>query len=145
MYFQKRLLENVINDISEHHFKERSSDKENSDGSEEQARTAEAEKNSGILVIDSTCCLADIAYPKDLELCDKARKWNENIFDYLYETQEIFIDSEVKLRTFREVVHSRFLKLNKRRKKLARKIYGKESDFSSTTLIGTLGISRLIT
>lgn len=37
--------------------------------------------NKGTLIIDATCAPADIAYPTDLELCDKARSWTERIID----------------------------------------------------------------
>ena len=41
---------------------------EASEGSDEEANPA----NKGTLIIDATCAPADIAYPTDLDLCDKA-------------------------------------------------------------------------
>ena len=38
------------------------------EGSDEEANPA----NKGTLIIDATCAPADIAYPTDLDLCDKA-------------------------------------------------------------------------
>ena len=40
--------------------------------------------NRGTLIIDASCAPADIAYPTDLELCDRARRWVEIILDHYW-------------------------------------------------------------
>lgn len=78
--------------------------------------------NRGTLIIDATCTPADIAYPTDLELCDKARRWLERIIDhYHFEYGSINADG-TKVRTYREEARLEFLIINKRRKKGSEKI-----------------------
>ncbi len=43
-------------------------------------------KNQGKLIIDATSAPADISYPTDLNLLNKARIKTEKIIDILYET-----------------------------------------------------------
>ena len=78
--------------------------------------------NKGTLIIDATCTPADIAYPTDLELCDKARRWTEVILDHYWGLYGSVNGKNEKPRTYREVARRRFLKLNKRRRKSAKKI-----------------------
>ena len=55
---------------------------EASEGSGNEGSDEEADPtNKGTLIIDATCAPADIAYPTDLDLCDKARRWTETIID----------------------------------------------------------------
>lgn len=51
--------------------------KKDSDGKNESS-------NSGKLIIDATCAPADISYPTDLGLLNKARVHTEKIIDILY-------------------------------------------------------------
>ena len=90
-------------------------------------RIPEMPPNIGTLIIDATCAPADIAFPTDLELCDKARKWTEVIFDHLWLQHGSLNDKKTKPKTYRNKAHQRFLKLNKRRKMSAKKIR-KEGD-----------------
>ena len=126
VYFRKRLPQEVMNDINEHHFKDRAggsgSGTETIEKAEVSSKSATEPNNSGTLIIDATCTPADIAYPTDLELCDKAREWTEDIFDYLYIMQGNFNGTTIKPRTYRETARHRFLLLNKRSKKSAKKI-----------------------
>ena len=79
-------------------------------------------RNEGTLVIDASCVPADIAYPTDLELCDKARKWTEVILDHYWVLYGSVNGKREKPRTYRGVARQRFLRLNKRKKKSAKKI-----------------------
>lgn len=83
---------------------------------------ADGHENSGTLIIDATCAPADIAYPTDFELCDKARRWTENILDHLWKEHGPIAEDGTKPRTYRQMARKRFLGLNKRRKKSAKKI-----------------------
>lgn len=125
VYFRKRFPEDVMNDINEHHFKDRAGGggSGSSDCDEDDSETeSDDPKNSGTLIIDATCAPADIAYPTDLELADKARGWTEDIFDYLYLTQGNYTEDGIKPRTYREVARHRFLNLNKRSKKSQKQV-----------------------
>ena len=142
--FRKRLPEDVMNRIIERMFivkaKDNQPDEDNdshhddnndddtggqdggsSSGGESDSQSTEKTVNKGTLIIDATCTPADIAFPTDLELCDKARRWTETILDHYW---KIFgsADSEKKPRTYREVARRRYLALAKRRRKSGEKI-----------------------
>ena len=127
VYFRKRLTKEIMDRIIEKMFikeadnndKPSSGDDNNTDSSGGES-TAETE-NNGTLVIDATCAPADIAYPTDLELCDKARVWTEKIVDVLYKEYGPLYRN-IKPRTYRKEARNRFLALNKRRKKPQSKI-----------------------
>ena len=118
--FRKRINGKMMEEISEKMFlvdeEENSTDDDDppsgsgsgaSDHSENEQ--GNAHPNSGTLIIDASCAPADIAYPTDLELCDKARK--------------------------------RFLSLNNRRKKSAKKIW-KEIRYQLNCIRRNLGYVR---
>lgn len=129
--FRKRLPEETISMIIEKMFIEKADDDDpfgtggggGSEGTPSPKGGKEGEKpNRGTLIIDATCAPADIAYPTDLELCDKARKWTEVILDHFWVTYGSVNGRLGKPRTYREVARRRFLRLTKRRKKNAKKI-----------------------
>ena len=136
VYFRKRLSDKVMSDINEKIFLKKSEedddDKDNhndgvgggSDGDQESGCTKENEtpSNSGTVIIDATCTPADIAFPTDLELCDKARRWTEVIIDTYWAKYGSLDGKTSKPRTYREKARKRFLNINKRRKKSAKKI-----------------------
>ncbi len=76
--FRKRLTAEMIEEISETMFLVEdddgtppgSGDTPSGAGNE----TEGGHGNSGTLIIEASCVLADIAYPTDLELCDSTRK-----------------------------------------------------------------------
>ena len=127
--FRKRLPEETMCRIIEKMFIKADDDKKDKGGhsgggSSETAGSQKPAKpkNSGTLIIDATCAPADIAYPTDLELCDRARRWTEIILDHYWSLFGPLSDPKAKPRTYREVARRRFLKLNKRRRKSAKKI-----------------------
>ena len=127
--FRKRLPEDTMCRIIEKMFIKTDDDKndngDNTDaGNSETAENQESTEpqNSGTLIIDATCTPADIAYPTDLELCDRARRWTETILDHYWSRYGSLSDSKTKPRTYRIVARRRFLNLNKRRRKSAKKI-----------------------
>ena len=56
-------------------------------------------ENKGTLMIDASCAPADIAYPTDLELCDKARRWTEVLLDHYWKECGAVEGNENKPRT----------------------------------------------
>jgi len=129
--FRKRLPEETISRIIEKMFIDKADDDDHSNtggsgGSEGTHSTKSGDgtetENRGTLIIDATCAPADISYPTDLELSDKARKWTEVILDHFWLTYGAVNGRKEKPRTYREVARRRFLKLNKRKKKTAKKI-----------------------
>lgn len=131
--FRKRFTEEMMNEISEKMFlvdeelpdddndrmppgggADMPPDGEDMDGS--------GSGNKGTLMIDASCTPADIAYPTDLELCDKARKWTETILDHYWKEYGAADENGDKPRTYRKTARRRFLNLNKRRRKSPKKI-----------------------
>ena len=141
--FRKRLPEDVMNRIIERMFIEKAKNNQSDDGDDDRndddndaaggqdggsssggesaSQSTGKTVNKGTLIIDATCTPADIAFPTDLELCDKARTWTEIILDHYW---KLFgsSDGEKKPRTYREVARRRYLTLAKRRRKSAKKI-----------------------
>ena len=122
--FRKRFPEEVMSRIIERSFIE-SAKKDNEDESDDDddrsspgsgggtgAGSKEPE-NKGTLIIDATCAPTDIAFPTDLELCDKARRWTETILDRYWILLGSLNERNEKPRTYRETARRRFLKLNK--------------------------------
>lgn len=128
--FRKRFPEEAMNRIIEKMFIAEADDNNHPDNnsgtggssSNDAEKTSETETNQGTLIIDASCAPADIAYPTDLELCDKARKWTEVILDHFWLLYGSVNGKSEKPRTYREVARARFLKLNKRRRKSIKKI-----------------------
>lgn len=128
--FRKRLTAEMMEEISEMMFLG-----EEDDGNDDQTppgggspspdsedETEDGNGNSGTLIIDASCTPADIAYPTDLELCDKARRWTEGILDHYWAECGPAGESRTKPRTYRKTARLRFLNLNKRKRKSAQKI-----------------------
>lgn len=130
VHFRKRLSGETMERIIENMFlKETFEEQEDEskpppDSTTKNANDTDSKiKNQGTLIVDATCVPADVAYPTDLELCDKARQWLERIFDRLWLTYGIIPDKYPKKpRTYRKTARYRFLKINKRRRKLVKKI-----------------------
>lgn len=127
--FRKRFPEEAMNRIIEKMFIRKAEDKDPPEGGSSSGGTAAddpkegSEKpNRGTLIIDASCAPADIAYPTDLELCDRARRWAETILDHYWSLYGPANGNKHKPRTYREVARRRFLKLNKRRRRSVKKI-----------------------
>lgn len=129
--FRKRLTAEMIEEISETMFLVDEEDDDDDDRtppggggtpSSTENETEDGHGNSGTLIIDASCAPADIAYPTDLELCDRARRWTESILDHYWKECGAADGNGNKPRTYRKTARRRFLKLNKRRRKSAKKI-----------------------
>ena len=130
VHFRKRLTEEVMNEITSCMFLENDDNDDKNGGSasgggggtiQDAGSDGDAE-NNGTLIIDATCTPADIAFPTDLELCDKARRWTEVILDHYWSLYGALEEGNTKPRTYRETARRRFLTLNKRRRKSKKKI-----------------------
>lgn len=70
-------------------------------------------ENKGTLILDATCCPADIAYPTDIGLLNQSREISEEIIDILYET--VKSQFEYKPRTYRNKARKEYLAYTKKR------------------------------
>jgi hypothetical protein len=70
--------------------------------------------NRGKLIVDATCAPADISYPTDLGLLNKARVHTEKILDILY--KQIKEKNTKKPRTYRNLARKNYLAVAKQRR-----------------------------
>ena len=73
--------------------------------------------NSGTLILDATCCPADIAYPQDIDLLNQAREKAEKTVDELCE-----VTGQKKPRMYRKRARKDYLRLSKSKKRSAKAI-----------------------
>ena len=73
--------------------------------------------NSGTLLMDATCCPADVAFPQDFQLLNKAREKLETLIDTICEVNRLH-----KPRMRREQARRDYLRLSKSKKRSAKVI-----------------------
>ncbi|MCG8484461.1 MAG: IS5 family transposase [Clostridia bacterium] len=129
-HFRKRLGKNIINEVNEmialeatasHEEDEEDNDDStpNKENSDKKAETAETPKNKGKLLLDATCTPADIHYPTDLGLLNKAREDLESMIDTLHVAD---VGKRKKPRTYREKARKQYLSVVKQRRPRKKKI-----------------------
>lgn len=112
MAFRKRFSEEDIAAILEASIPQpEKAEEEGNDGDEGEP------PNSGTLVLDATCCPADIAYPQDVNLLNQAREKLEKTVDEICENT-----GENKPRMYRRRARRDFLRLSKSKKRSAKAI-----------------------
>lgn len=106
-HFRKRFNAQDIKDIDEllH-----SATREKSDVSDDDSDDDQPPSNKGSIIVDASCVPADIHYPTDLGLLNKAREKTEDIIDILWSNRSN-IDEKVKPRTYREAGRKSFLSI----------------------------------
>ena len=79
------------------------------------AEVAEAEdsENQGKLLIDATVAVADIRYPRDVDILNEAREKSERIIDGLHEGLK---GKDRKVRTYRQVARGKYLWIAKQKR-----------------------------
>lgn len=103
--FRKRLTRDMVAEINETIALKRKSGKKppkNDDDSD----GGGSSQNKGKLLIDASCAPADITFPTDLKLLNKAREKSEEIIDILHEPH---IGIRKKPRTYRRQARKNFL------------------------------------
>lgn len=83
----------------------------------EQSDDDDDRPNSGTLVLDATCCPADITYPQDVNLLNQAREKLEQTVDEICETT-----GQRKPRMYRQRARRDYLRLSKSKKRSAKAI-----------------------
>ena len=76
--------------------------------------------NKGTMILDGTCCPADIHYPTDIGLLNHAREIAEKVIDVLYLHNKDKIRE--KPRTYRELARQEYLSYTKKRKHSSKEI-----------------------
>ena len=93
-----------------------STPKEDQDDHDDQNGGGSGE-NKGTLIMDATCCPADISYPQDFQLLNEAREKLEHIVDVYCEAHKL-----KKPRMRRRAARRDYLTLSKSKKRTAKKI-----------------------
>ena len=105
-HFRKRFNAQEIKDIDELlHATTRKKQEAPDDNSDD-----DPPSNKGAIIVDASCVPADIHYPTDLGLLNKAREKTEQIIDILWENRTN-IDDKEKPRTYREKGRKSFLSI----------------------------------
>ena len=123
VHFRKRLGENVLSEINDaivqKALKEIEKQKRKDDKSDDD--NEEPPSHKGKLLIDATCTPADIAYPTDLGLLNKAREKTEGIIDTLHKPLR---GIKKKPRTYRCKARKLYLSVSKKKSPGRKKIRG---------------------
>ena len=127
-HFRQRFSVQDIKDIDELlHLATREVDDDSDDNSDDNSDN-DPPQNKGSLIVDATCVPADIHYPTDLGLLNKAREKTEAIIDILW-SHRSNTEQKTKPRTYREDGRKSFLSvvLKKRvSKKKRREVINKQ-------------------
>ena len=119
-HFRKRISKEMMQRINALTFaQEAVASMDNADEADEQEEGIEeasslAPTNRGTLILDATCCPADIHYPTDVGLLNHARELLEKMIDILHPfAKEVYPE---KPRTYRQVARKAYLGYTKKRK-----------------------------
>ena len=117
-HFRKRISADMIRKINDAVFcresLEQSDNAEDSTDDEEPEQSPSiATTNRGTLILDATCCPADIHYPTDIGLVNHARELVEQMVDMLYSVAPGSFG--VKPRMYRQVARKKYLAYSKKR------------------------------
>jgi len=132
VHFRKRISKEMLGKVNEAiHKKTRSKDDDDE----------EPPNNKGKLLIDATCAPADITFPTDLKLLNKAREKTEQIIDILHKPYK---GKKKKPRTYRRKARKDFLSVakakalskNKRRKAIRKQLGYVERNLKAITKLG---------
>ena len=114
VHFRQRISPNLINNVNERMVEKiRSITPVKTEKKKDSAAKNES-PNRGKLIIDATCAPADISYPTDLGLLNRARVHTEKIIDILYKQLKCQIPK--KPRTYRNLARKDYLLIAKQRR-----------------------------
>ena len=125
-HFRKRFNKNTLAEINESivckafRSDDKSQDKSSTDNNNDKP------SNKGKLIVDATCTPADVAYPTDLNLLNKAREKTEAIIDTMHAS---LVGQTTKPRTYRQKARKDYLAVAKQKRpgcKKVRKAIGKQ-------------------
>lgn len=113
VHFRKRFTIDELNRINEAIVLAEDTMSKQSKSDNDDDDDTDTKQNKGKLVVDATCAPADIHYPTDAGLLNKAREKSEEIIDVLFEPLK---GSQRKPRTYRLKARKLFLNFAKRKK-----------------------------
>ena len=113
VHFRKRITRETIgkvNDLVADKAKSPEAESSDKDDNDKPKGDGTPPGNRGKLLVDATCGPADITFPTDLKLLNKAREKSEEIIDILHEP---YIGIRPKPRTYRKKARKNFLSIAK--------------------------------
>jgi transposase, IS5 family len=114
VHFRQRISPNLINKVNERMVEKMRSITPIKPEKKKDSDTKNESPNRGKLIIDATCAPADITYPTDLGLLNKARVHTEKILDILY--KQIKEKNHKKPRTYRNLARKDYLAVAKQKR-----------------------------
>ena len=114
VHFRQRISAKLINKVNEKMVKKM---RETTSVKTEKKKDSDAKNelsNQGKLIIDATCTPADISYPTDLGLLNRARVHTEKIIDILYKSLKVKIKN--KPTTYRKIARKDYLAVAKQKR-----------------------------
>ena len=114
VHFRQRISSNLINKVNERMVEKMREITERQTRKKKDSDAQNESPNRGKLIIDATCAPADISYPTDLGLLNRARVHTEKILDILY--KQIKEKTHKKPRTYRNLARKDYLAVAKQRR-----------------------------
>ena len=115
VHFRTRISVNLVNKVNQVMVKKmRETATEPSAENSLESEEVSERKNRGKLIADATCTPADITYPTDLKILNKAREQTEKIIDILHKSRQD--KSKKKPRTYRKIARKDYLEVAKQRR-----------------------------
>jgi transposase, IS5 family len=114
VHFRQRISPNLINKVNERLVEKMREITPVKPEKKKDSEEKNESSNRGKLIIDATCAPADITYPTDLGLLNRARVHTEKIIDILY--KQIKEKTTKKPRTYRNLAKKDYLAVAKQRR-----------------------------
>jgi transposase, IS5 family len=115
VHFRKRISVNLVNKVNQKMVKTiREATSTKSKSNKKEPSEPGEKPNQGKLLLDATCASADITYPTDIGILDRARMQTEKIVDILYESIKNLCPK--KPRTYRKKARKDYLAIAKQRR-----------------------------
>jgi IS5 family transposase len=114
VHFRQRISPNLINKVNEQMVEKIRSITKRQTRKKKDSDAKNESPNRGKLIIDATCVPADISYPTDLGLLNRARVHTEKLIDILYKQLKSQIPK--KPRTYRNLARKDYLLIAKQRR-----------------------------
>ena len=125
-HFRKRFNKNTLAEINESIVRNATEPDEQLQDKSSDDNNDEKPSNKGKLIVDATCTPADVAYPTDLNLLNKAREKTEAMIDVMHTP---LISKSKKPRTYCQKARKDYLAVAKQKRpgyKKVRKAIGKQ-------------------
>jgi len=115
VHFRQRISVNLVNKVNQKMVKKiRQATSPKSESNKKEPEEPSEKRREGKLLLSATCASADITYPTDISILNRARMQTEKIVDILYNA--IGYLCQKKPRTYRKKARKDYLKIAKQRR-----------------------------